>query len=576
MGIKKFFGYFKTNFGTNMTNMKKTQSFGDIKVSVDNLLIDLNGIFHPSAQKIYEYGNHKPLRRLLGRRPKRRVSGLTKQIRVFEDVCQEIESLVRIVQPNKRVVLCVDGPAPLAKQQQQRSRRFRSADEKSEQDFRNFDSNKLTPGTKFMDYLTKYIDWYIRKRLTESSVWKKLDIIFSNEKAPGEGEHLLFEFVRSYGDLDESYCIHGLDADLIMLALGSPARKFWILRDDMYDPKNDYFVINIESTRKQLAETMRWEEKEVKYYTSSGVEDFIFLCFMVGNDFLPHVPSLEIIEGGIDCMIDVYKNVGASYGHITSNIKGIVKFNKKALEIFLGTISQYEKGILQDKLAHKGKFFPDPTLENNAVYEDGKWTLDMEAYKKAYYELNFNEDFDIKKICHEYLEGLQWVISYYTKGVPHWKWCFKHHYAPFASDIALHIDDFKRPVYGESSPTTPFQQLLCVLPPRSHGLIPSPLNTLLTDKKSALKKFCPDKFKIDISGKRQEWEGITLLPMIDFETVEKEYSKEIKNVNPTELRRNRLGQSFVYFNDPNTAFEFKSFYGNIPGCKVKTEAIDLL
>ena len=31
-------------------------------------MIDLNGIFHPVAQKIYKYGSHKPLKRLLGRR----------------------------------------------------------------------------------------------------------------------------------------------------------------------------------------------------------------------------------------------------------------------------------------------------------------------------------------------------------------------------------------------------------------------------------------------------------------------------------------------------------------------------
>jgi 5'-3' exonuclease len=41
------------------------------------------------------------------------------------------------------------------------------------------------------------------------------------------------------------------------------------------------------------------------------------MCFTVGNDFLPHIPGIEILEGGIDFMIDVYKNTCSSYGHLT-------------------------------------------------------------------------------------------------------------------------------------------------------------------------------------------------------------------------------------------------------------------
>ena len=36
------------------------------------------------------------------------------------------------------------------------------------------------------------------------------------------------------------------------------------------------------------------------------VDDYIFICFLLGNDFLPHMPSISIKQGGIDILLEAY------------------------------------------------------------------------------------------------------------------------------------------------------------------------------------------------------------------------------------------------------------------------------
>lgn len=579
MGVKHFFYWFKDQFSEKIIRVSRNQTLSDINVGVDTLMLDMNGIFHNSAQKIYEYGNFKPRSnnsRLLSNKIPKLVKpqGIKTQLALFEDVCKTIEHIFKIVQPRKNLVLCVDGPAPLSKQSQQRSRRFRSAMEQTEES--NFNSNCITPGTKFMDYLTKYVDWYIRKRINEEPIWRKVNVVFSNEKACGEGEQKLINYIRYYGCQEDSYCIYGLDADLIMLGLGTHLDNFYILRDDMYNLGKDFFCVNIGSIRDDLANLLRWKEEKYRFDKISAINDFIFMCFMVGNDFLPHIPSIEIIEKGIELMIEIYKETCTYYGHITTNLSGHVYFRNKPLGILLDTIGQHEKTNFEHKLRKKESFFPDPLLEScSRQVKGGEWDVDIDKYKVEYFSTCFPKGTDERKLCHDYLEGMQWVLTYYTHGVPNWKWYFPYHYAPPASIIAKYTDSYIQPHYGRTIPTSPFLQLLCVLPPKSADLIPDPLNKLLSDESSPLKKYCPDVFDIDLSGKRREWEGIVILPMIDFNIVRECYLDNLPKIDEKELKRNKLGKSFVYKYIPLLNNEFRSYYGTIDNCCVEADLIEL-
>lgn len=593
MGIKQFFSYVKNTFPDDIFRLKKGQIISDLKeesileteIHIDHLLIDMNGLFHTSAQKIYEYGNFKPRQRLMGhRRPQHRKK--RSELEVFAHVCATVDKLLEVVQPRRSLVMCVDGVAPIAKQCQQKQRRFMSARERAGEDSKDtpFDSCSITPGTRFMDRLNRYIDWYVRSRTSEQAdtIWRHLDIVFSNEKAPGEGEHKLISYIRQYGNMDHSYCLHGMDADLVMLALGTHIPNFWILREDQMDPAYEFFLIDILSLRKHLIELMRWDTTDKadskEFDEQTAINDFIFLCFTVGNDFLPHIPAIEIIEGSIDLMLEIYRDVGKDYGHLTKKYDERrtprIRFHKVAVRAFLGTVATYEQKTLQDKLQHKDRFYRDSLLEKHStLLEDNQYELDIKEYRKEYYTENFGSEVSVEDICREYLQGMYWVINYYIFGVPDWEWKYPYHYAPFAHDIARYMSKFTFTEFRKTGPTVPFIQLLGVLPPKSAYLLPTPLSELITDKNSPLADCYPEDFETDLSGKRQEWEAVVLLPPTEYSRVEKEYFKLIQKVNPGDRKRNKLGRTFLY---RQTEFPYvvRSYYGDFT-CYVSADLIDL-
>lgn len=169
--------------------------------------------------------------------------------------------LYKLVKPRKLLYLAVDGVAPRAKMNQQRSRRFRSSREAEElaatilardgklPEGTQFDSNCITPGTDFMLKLSLAMrKWIEFKQKTDPFWMNGADVVFTGPDVPGEGEHKVMDYIRDtkaqYDPEDESKChphwkpemthvLYGLDADLIMLGLVTAEPNFMLLREKM-------------------------------------------------------------------------------------------------------------------------------------------------------------------------------------------------------------------------------------------------------------------------------------------------------------------------------------------------------
>ena len=571
MGIFQFYSWFRKTFPEDIYRINKSIN-SELSIDIDNLLIDMNGLFHTSAQKVFKYGSFKPHYDIVIRE-----NNQTHQL-VFKDICETLENILMTVNPSRKLILCVDGPAPIAKQCQQRKRRYKSSLERGDDD-KSFDSNQITPGTKFMDHLSKYIDWFIRKRVSENPFWQNIEVIYSPSSVPSEGEQKLLSYIRKFGDKNESYVIHGLDSDLIMLSLLTQYSKFYVLRDDTFDHKNNFLLIDIGKVRKKIVNLMRWEKSkeslfDFKFNDEWAINDFVFLIFLAGNDFLPNIPSIEIIEGGVEVIIEISKNVGRTHGHVTRYKTENIFFCKSSLKRFLEIVSDSEKELLEQKFKNRSRYFEDKILESSAKYNlaEQKYEIDIDKFRKYYNDEIFGTEESLKKASYDYLTGLQWILKYYTKEVPSWKWYFPYHYAPTATTLSKYIDSFEFPRYHKGKPLTPLQQLLCVLPPKSSKLLPIPLDSLLLGNK--LKVFNPDNIEIDLSGKKQEYMGVVKIPFIDFNIVKKVYDENIDKVSISEFRRNNFGKNLIYNYNSDDPIFFKSYYGNIENCMVKIKVIE--
>lgn len=332
------------------------------------------------------------------------------ELEMYYNVTVYVDRLFAAIRPKKLLYLAIDGVAPRAKMNQQRSRRFRAAQDAAERnaimrdlkqelghaedDFEEkpqgeWDSNVITPGTPFMHRLSDYLRWYIVERINRGGpAWRRCTVILSDASEPGEGEHKIMAFIRRQRALEgydpnTRHVLHGLDADLIMLGLATHEAHFTVLREEVLFGRDKFGqskAVSDQDTFDKLKgnggllgvpDDRRWcyhkpfvmcripvlrEYLAAEFSCFAGalpfgfdfervVDDFVFLCFFVGNDFLPHLPTLDIRDGAIDFLYNVYKRILPSLGGYLTEPGGRV--NLENVDVILAEVGAIEDEVFK-------------------------------------------------------------------------------------------------------------------------------------------------------------------------------------------------------------------------------------
>lgn len=380
--------------------------------------------------------------------------------KLIHETTRRIDQYITQIHPTDVVYISFDGVAPLAKLDQQRNRRFKSrflADIKYQENEEVpviWDTCSITPGTDFMKKLNNYIYYYFG--FSEMKYNVKQVIISCSDK-PGEGEHKLYSHIRKNNVQNANIAVYGLDADLIMLSIFhlKYCKRIYVCREapeflkssipvDIKNDKNESYFLDINCLSESILIEMDCVES-----TQARMKDYVFICFFLGNDFLPHFSALNIRTHGMDVLMNVYrKHIGNCPDRsLISNETGGIQW--KYVKLFITELAKLEHSLINTEYLNREKFdkrrFPETTKKDRedlvlnapVIYRQTEKYIcpTEEGWEVRYYKMLFPENIDVKDVCINYLEGLEWVYKYYTEDCEDWGWRYRYNMSPLLCSL---------------------------------------------------------------------------------------------------------------------------------------------
>lgn len=108
--------------------------------------------------------------------------------------------------------------------------------------------------------------------------------------------------------------------------------------------KKPFIWLNVSVLREYLAIELQVAQQRFPFDLERALDDWVFMCFFVGNDFLPHLPSLDIKENAIDLLISIWReNIPLMDDYVTKD--GLV--NWKNAQLILTALGKQEDAIFK-------------------------------------------------------------------------------------------------------------------------------------------------------------------------------------------------------------------------------------
>ena len=491
MGIPSYYSYLIKNF---KKIIQKKELFNE---KIHNFYLDSNSIIYDILHKTdVDKNNEEDIIKL---------------------VCLKIEEYILNVKAKELVFISFDGIAPVAKLKQQKERRYKSKlTEKILSKTSEFDTAKITPGTSFMNNLDDKISKFFKNREKFYGVDK---IIVSGSNVRGEGEHKIFDYIR--GTKNKKHVIYGLDADLIIIGLNNlhHTDNIFLFRETpefiksinySLDP-NKLYLMNLSNLKNVIVKNMIYKNSDETFV----IKDYVFLMMLMGNDFMPHFPSLSIRTFGLQMLLDVYKtqinkkglfliDIGSNI--IWKNVREIFKYFSELehdnLKKECGIRKKIYKSVSNKSLNKEEKLLNLPITNNfkeeyinpNAPYWENR-------YYSTVLRMERNDE-NLKKLSINYLEGLEWNMQYYTFGCKSWSWYYKYSYPPLFSDLIKFTPLWDVELVDNNNKNiTNLEQLSYVLPLESLNNIPLKYRNVVEEYKKN------NEIIIDWSYCRYFWES---------------------------------------------------------------------